>query len=67
MCSLNPVGVSSHASPVGRSGESTPKKVESFPLLDMEIIVGKNLNGSTGTCKVEFDPPVGRFGDLFNT
>ncbi len=28
MCSLNPVGVSSHASPVGRSGESTPKKVE---------------------------------------
>ena len=27
----------------------------------MEIIVGKNRNGSTGTCKVEFDSSIGRF------
>ena len=27
----------------------------------MEIIVGKNRNGSTGTCKVEFDPSIGKF------
>ncbi len=33
----------------------------------MEIIVGKNRNGSTGTCKVKFDPSVGKFGDLINT
>lgn len=30
----------------------------------MEIIVGKNRNGSTGTCRVDFDPSVGRFNDL---
>ena len=30
----------------------------------MEIIVGKNRNGSTGTCKVMFDPSVGKFGDF---
>lgn len=30
----------------------------------MEIIVGKNRNGSTGTCKVNFDPSVGKFWDL---
>ncbi len=30
----------------------------------MEIIVGKNRNGSTGTCKVKFDPSIGKFGDL---
>lgn len=30
----------------------------------MEIIVGKNRNGSTGTCKVNFDPSVGKFEDL---
>lgn len=30
----------------------------------MEIIVGKNRNGSTGTCRVKFDPSVGRFDDL---
>ena len=28
----------------------------------IEIIIGKNRNGSTGTCKVEFDPSIGRFG-----
>ena len=28
----------------------------------MEIIVGKNRNGSTGTCRVKFDPVIGRFG-----
>ena len=27
----------------------------------MEIIVGKNRNGSTGTCQVKFDPVIGRF------
>ena len=27
----------------------------------MEIIVGKNRNGSTGTCHVQFDPSIGRF------
>lgn len=27
----------------------------------MEIIVGKNRNGSTGTCRVDFDPSIGRF------
>ena len=27
----------------------------------MEIIVGKNRNGSTGTCKVSFDPSIGKF------
>ena len=30
----------------------------------MEIIVGKNRNGSTGTCKIKFDPSIGKFGDL---
>ncbi len=30
----------------------------------MEIIVGKNRNGSTGTCKVMFEPSIGRFSDL---
>ncbi len=30
----------------------------------MEIIVGKNRNGSTGTCKVNFDPSVGNFKDI---
>ncbi len=29
-----------------------------------EIIVGKNRNGSTGTCKVNFDPSVGNFKDI---
>ena len=29
----------------------------------MEIIVGKNRNGSTGTCKVLFNPSVGTFND----
>lgn len=28
----------------------------------MEIIVGKNRNGGTGTCKVKFDPSIGQFG-----
>ena len=27
----------------------------------MEIIVGKNRNGATGTCKVSFDPAIGKF------
>ena len=27
----------------------------------MEIIVGKNRNGATGTCKVSFDPTIGKF------
>ncbi|MDJ0637132.1 MAG: replicative DNA helicase [Xenococcaceae cyanobacterium MO_188.B29] len=27
----------------------------------MEIIVGKNRNGGTGTCKVSFDPTIGKF------
>ncbi len=27
----------------------------------MEIIVGKNRNGATGTCKVAFDPAIGKF------
>jgi replicative DNA helicase len=27
----------------------------------MEIIVGKNRNGSTGTCRVKFDPVIGHF------
>ena len=30
----------------------------------MEIIVGKNRNGGTGTCKVSFDPCIGLFHDL---
>jgi replicative DNA helicase len=30
----------------------------------MEIIVSKNRNGSVGTCKVGFDPSVGRFSSL---
>jgi replicative DNA helicase len=30
----------------------------------MEIIVSKNRNGSVGTCKVNFDPSVGRFINL---
>lgn len=29
----------------------------------MEIIVGKNRNGATGTCQVRFDPSVGQFND----
>ena len=27
----------------------------------MEIIVGKNCNGGTGTCRVIFNPSVGKF------
>ena len=27
----------------------------------MEIIAGKNRNGSTGTCRVDFDPSIGKF------
>jgi replicative DNA helicase len=30
----------------------------------MEIIVSKNRNGSVGTCKVEFDPSIGRFSNV---
>lgn len=30
----------------------------------MEIIVGKNRNGGTGTCKVEFDPSIGKFENV---
>ncbi|MCC0178744.1 replicative DNA helicase [Waterburya agarophytonicola K14] len=30
----------------------------------MEIIVGKNRNGATGTCKVVFDPSIGKFEHL---
>ena len=30
----------------------------------MEIIVAKNRNGSTGTCQVDFDPSIGRFGKI---
>ncbi len=30
----------------------------------MEIIVGKNRNGGTGTCKVLFNPSVGKFTNL---
>ena len=30
----------------------------------MEIIVGKNRNGATGTCKVEFEPSVENFNNL---
>ncbi len=29
----------------------------------MEIIVGKNRNGGTGTCLVEFDPSIGKFSN----
>ena len=29
----------------------------------MEVIVGKNRNGATGTCKVLFAPSVGAFCD----
>ena len=27
----------------------------------MEIIVGKNRNGATGTCKIDFEPSIGGF------
>ena len=30
----------------------------------MEVIVGENRNGATGTCKVLFDPSIGKFSDL---
>ena len=30
----------------------------------MEIIVGKNRNGSTGLCRVDFDPSIGRFAGI---
>ena len=32
----------------------------------MEIIVEKNRNGSTGTCKVIFEPNIGRFSNIFS-
>ncbi len=32
----------------------------------MEIIVGKNRNGGTGTCKVTFDPSIGKFDNFSN-
>ncbi len=31
----------------------------------MEIIVGKNRNGATGTCRVQFDPCIGLFRSSF--
>ncbi len=37
---------------------------DSFDRGVMEVIVGKNRNGSVGTCKVGFDPSVGKFGSL---
>ncbi|MDJ0594884.1 MAG: DnaB-like helicase C-terminal domain-containing protein [Pleurocapsa sp. MO_226.B13] len=30
----------------------------------MEIIIGKNRNGSTGSCHIQFDPSIGRFVSL---
>ncbi len=30
----------------------------------MEIIVGKNRNGSTSTCRVDFDSNIGTFNNL---
>jgi replicative DNA helicase len=30
----------------------------------MEIIVSKNRNGGVGTCKVNFDPSMGKFTNL---
>ena len=30
----------------------------------MEVIVAKNRNGATGTCKVSFDPSIGRFDSI---
>ena len=30
----------------------------------MEIIISKNRNGSTGTCRVDFDPSIGRFAGV---
>ncbi|MDJ0718478.1 MAG: replicative DNA helicase [Prochloraceae cyanobacterium] len=30
----------------------------------LEIIVGKNRNGATGTCKVTFEPSIGKFSNL---
>ena len=33
----------------------------------MEIIIGKNRNGATGTCKVAFDTSLVKFGNLTNT
>lgn len=33
----------------------------------MEIIVGKNRNGSTGTCRVDFDPSTGKFSNYLAT
>jgi replicative DNA helicase len=32
----------------------------------MELIVAKNRNGVTGTCKVVFDPSIGKFSDYKN-
>ncbi len=32
----------------------------------MEIIVGKNRNGGTGTCKILFDPSIGQVSNLVN-
>ncbi len=32
----------------------------------MEIIVGKNRNGGTGTCKIVFNPSIGNFNNLLN-
>ena len=29
----------------------------------MEIIIGKNRNGATGTCEVNFDPSIGKIVD----
>ncbi|HEY9766961.1 MAG TPA: DnaB-like helicase C-terminal domain-containing protein [Coleofasciculaceae cyanobacterium] len=33
----------------------------------MEIIVGKNRNGSTGTCMVMFNPSIGNFSNFKNS
>jgi replicative DNA helicase len=33
----------------------------------MEIIVSKNRNESVGTCKVNFDPSVGKFSSIIKS
>ena len=39
-------------------------KADSLERGMMEIIISKNRNGSVGTCKVNFDPSVGKFTNL---
>ncbi len=53
MCSVNPVSDSSHASPLGRSGESSPLNVEIKPTGIHNILAVKQMVYACGLGKAQ--------------